>query len=213
MLTLNNLNRLIIGLIAAVFGVGLWVISPKPTTQASDVTHYSSTWTATNYLIASRTIVNKPTDEIILGVGTWKVTGAFENSGPQFKEIWDSPNSDLPNFTATRSMPTGSGPLWIAGALWNNTHTTDAITISKVPLNHVFANFIANGASHAGKFTSTCQAGDATECFYATGTYGFRDYHDFPAATSGKDITVGVAMPAQWTVTGTLCEVPAADCQ
>ncbi len=218
-MSLISLNRLVFGLIATIVGIAFWVSAPREVTVAGDVSSYTSTWEIVDNLIATRNTTEDLSDQIIIGVAKWKVTGSFRSQsgeiGPFFKETWESP-SDPPIFTRSSdgknlTMTGGLTGNWIAGAIWpRNLANLHTITITKRRFDDT-PNSIGNGGVGVKGNVASCRG---NECIFATGAYGFTNYHEYTSASSGKDRTNGVAIPVRWTVTGTLCELPTAtECQ
>ncbi len=225
-MTLIALNRFVFGLIATAVGLAFWLAAPKAVTVAGDVTTYTSTWKATEYLIAKRTFrglgnlrpnnapadIAPPTfDAIIIGVATWRVTGKFGPNGPYFKEDWQSPAS-RPVFTKNQEVSGVEPGEWIAGAIWVKNLETYPIEITKERFDEQIVTRPGDNATVQGN-TASCVP-RSNRCIFTTGAYGWTDYHDFESAGKGKHRTTGVAIPTLWTVTGTVCQLETdIDCQ
>ncbi len=200
-MSLIAVTRLVCGLIVVSFGF-LVVVAPREVTVAGDVTTYSSTWKATENLIARR-VVGNHTDEIIIGVASWKVLGQFAPDGPYFKEEWSSPSTRP--FFGNRLIDEGVLGEWITGAIWVTNLVTYNIFIEKKSADAPLFGGSGKSVKVDGK-TASCASG-TNGCIFGNGSYGFTDYHEFDSASNGKHRVVGVAIPTLWTVTGTVCEL------
>ncbi len=205
--------HLTIGLLAVVVGLAFIIQSPARRAEAG-TDSYVSTWNATHYLVAKRKLPNNAFDEIAIGVASWEVKGSVSSGGPYFtvfyfKETWTAPE-EYPAFKGGDNLPliewnrtSNINKLWLVGYVGRN-EDRNRIEITKKGVADPLQKTGGNAAKVDGKTASCIRDSD---CFFTTGAYGFTDIVDWHKTTNNKNLSAGILIPIQWTVTGTICEL------
>lgn len=206
----------VLGLLLGAFGLVLLNFGNAPTTsQAVDI--YSSTWKATQlYRLRHTNNTGEKTSANAIGVAEWQVTGVVGETN--YTETWKGPASGSVNI---QKNP-GTGNIcrgfydpskWLVGCIDTSYDRFGSFRFDLILATPTESSLLSEGIIGGSNRTNwsgrsvACNSnfGGLPGCLSAIGSYGF--YHFMPkesALNSSLDLQVGMMMPLEWTVTGSI---------
>lgn len=207
----------VLGLLLGAFGLVLLNFGNAPTTSQA-VENYSSKWEAKSLyrLHFSFNNGNGLTDLGAIGVKKWVVTG--EVAGSTFTETWTGPAATTINFSessqgggSANCQVTADPKFWLGSCLFLDSlgSSPGKYGLTEVAVDSLVreGRGLANHNSYAGSGAYCPSTGvSARSCWSTTGTYGFERFTQNAGTSNGTPEFVGVMMPLQWDVVGTILE-------
>lgn len=219
-LLISATSKILVGLLLAIAGLALTIASPAstPTGTRAAGNDYQSSWKATELyrLHFSYNNGNGFTNLGAIGVKKWTVTG--EVAGSTFIETWTGPAASTINFSessqgggSANCKVTADPKLWLGSCLFLDnpgSSPSGKYGLSEVAVDSLVreGRGLANSNSYAGSGAFCTSSGIAPRsCWSTTGTYGFTRFtQNSNSSSNGNPEYVGVMMPLQWEVRGSI---------
>lgn len=190
----------VLGLVLGAFGIVLLNFGNEPT-KSNAATDYNATWKATKLY----RLHNRPTggggftisDLGGIGVKAWAVSGTIGDV--TYTETWEGPRADSISFTGInqKCVVNADPKVWFGSCLWfgsNSSSPPGDYWLTEEAVDSFVRSGRIGDASYAGS-GAYCREGVVAGCWSVLGTYGFG---------RNKSEYIGMMMPLQWTVVGTI---------
>ncbi|MEK7202671.1 MAG: hypothetical protein AAB669_04060 [Patescibacteria group bacterium] len=206
----------ILGLLLGAFGLVLLNFGNAPTSSTA-ADPYSSTWKATQlYRLRHTNNSNQVTSANAIGVAEWQVTGNIGETN--YSETWKGPAADSVNIqknpgTGNICRGTYDPSKWLAGCIDSSYNRFGSFKYDLILTSPSDSSLLSEGIMGGTNTTNwsgrsvKCNSGfgGLPGCLSAIGSYGF--YHFIPkesALNASLDLQIGMMMPLEWTVTGSI---------